>query len=251
MKCGRIEFDEACIERYWNDREFSCQQKPGARFSKVPKLFGRISGDIILFVSLKQRRLEARNFEVIFIFIPFATYEKTSFTEKANRSFTNGFSGPKSFRDFRETCPWPELLKAWLALTSVNYQRNVWVSIPLNQWLARTILRATGPRLIKRKFAFLLKNCHVDSRFSFFVSLQNKTSFLLCNWKRSVGFWTCLRRRVYFAGCGVDDCRLPFWCAEPDSNAGHGTRQWTGSRACQGKNITSFAKVGSWKSCKI
>ena len=54
---------------------------PGARFSKVPKLFGRISADTILFVSWKQRRLEARNFAVIFIFNPFTTYEKTSFTE--------------------------------------------------------------------------------------------------------------------------------------------------------------------------
>ena len=44
-------------------------------------LFGRISGDIILFVSSKRRRLEARNFAVIFIFIPFTTCEKTSFTE--------------------------------------------------------------------------------------------------------------------------------------------------------------------------
>ena len=54
---------------------------PGARFSKVPKLFRRISGDMILFVSSKRRRLEERNFAVILIFIPFTTYEKTSFTE--------------------------------------------------------------------------------------------------------------------------------------------------------------------------
>ena len=54
---------------------------PGAWFSKVPKRFGRILGDIILFVSSKRRRLEARNFAVIFIFISFTTYEKTSFTE--------------------------------------------------------------------------------------------------------------------------------------------------------------------------
>ena len=53
----------------------------GACFSKVPKLFGRISGDIILFVSSKRRRLEARNFAVIFIFILSTTYEKISFTE--------------------------------------------------------------------------------------------------------------------------------------------------------------------------
>ena len=54
---------------------------PGACFSKVPKLFGRISGDIILFVSSKRGRLEARNFAVIFIFIPSTTCEKISFTE--------------------------------------------------------------------------------------------------------------------------------------------------------------------------
>ena len=56
---------------------------PRARFSKVPKFFEQITGDIIHFVSSKQRRLEVRNFVVIlfFFFIPFATYEKTSFTE--------------------------------------------------------------------------------------------------------------------------------------------------------------------------
>ena len=68
-------------------------RSPGACFLKVPKLFGRISGRLILFVSSKRRRLEARNFAVILIFIPFTTYEKTSLTEKAGRSFTNGFSG--------------------------------------------------------------------------------------------------------------------------------------------------------------
>ena len=41
---------------------------PGACFSKVPKLFGCISGDIILFVSSKLRRLEARNFAFLVLF---------------------------------------------------------------------------------------------------------------------------------------------------------------------------------------
>ena len=72
----------------------------GPRFSKIPKLFERILGDI---VSSKRRRLEARNFAVILIFVPFTTYEKTSFSEKAGRSLKNGFSGPNIFRDFRET----------------------------------------------------------------------------------------------------------------------------------------------------
>ena len=57
------------------------KRAPGACFSKVPKLFGRISGDIILFVSSKRRRLEARYFAVILTFIPFTTFQKTSFTE--------------------------------------------------------------------------------------------------------------------------------------------------------------------------
>ena len=46
---------------------------PGARFSKVPKLFGCISGNIILFLSSKRRCLEAHDFAVIVIFIPFLT----------------------------------------------------------------------------------------------------------------------------------------------------------------------------------
>ena len=49
---------------------------------KVLKLFGRISGDITLFLSSKRRHLEARNLAVIFISIPFTTYEKTSFKNK-------------------------------------------------------------------------------------------------------------------------------------------------------------------------
>ena len=40
-----------------------------------------------------RKRLEARNFAVISIFISFTIYEKTSFTELVDRSFTNGFSG--------------------------------------------------------------------------------------------------------------------------------------------------------------
>ena len=42
----------------------------GACFSKVPKLFGPISGDIILFVSVQRRRLKARNFAIVFILFP-------------------------------------------------------------------------------------------------------------------------------------------------------------------------------------
>ena len=40
---------------------------------------------------------------------------------------------------------WAELLEAWLALTSVKYHDNLLVLMLFNQWLALTMLRATGP----------------------------------------------------------------------------------------------------------
>ena len=76
-----IQWIEVSAEVRPHTKPSSYNRVPGACFSKVPKLFGRISGDIILFVSSKRKRLEARNFAVKFIFIPFTTYEKTSFTE--------------------------------------------------------------------------------------------------------------------------------------------------------------------------
>ena len=68
------------------------------------------SGDIILFVSWKRRRSKTRNCTVILIFLPITSCGKTSFAEQAGRSFTDGFSDPKSFRDFRETGPWRDFL---------------------------------------------------------------------------------------------------------------------------------------------
>ena len=68
----------------WHLLQFSLHPiicNPGAPFSKVPKLFGHISGDIIPNKSSKWLRLEARNLAVILIFIPFTTYQKTSQTE--------------------------------------------------------------------------------------------------------------------------------------------------------------------------
>ena len=70
---------------------------PGARFSKVPKLFGCFWSDVILFVSSKQRR------------------------------FMNGFSGPKSLREFRETGPWS---KMHFSLPISNYFKSqLWWSV--------------------------------------------------------------------------------------------------------------------------
>lgn len=45
----------------------------------------------------------------------------------------------------------PELLVTWLAPNSVNNHRNAYVSIPLTQWLAPTILlRTTLPRSVAK-----------------------------------------------------------------------------------------------------
>ena len=38
------------------------------------------------------------------------------------------------------------LLEAWLELTSVKYHDNLLILMLLNQWLALTMLRTTGPR---------------------------------------------------------------------------------------------------------
>ena len=46
----------------------------------------------------------------------------------------------------------PGLLEAWLVLTSVKYHGNLYILIPLNQRLALTRLRATGPRFLKSRF---------------------------------------------------------------------------------------------------
>ena len=43
----------------------------------------------------------------------------------------------------------PGLLEAWLMLTSVKYHGSLYILIPLNQRLALTRLRATGPRSLE------------------------------------------------------------------------------------------------------
>ena len=66
--CLRIRLDEGRLGMK-NDTE----RAPGLVSRKSPKLFRRISGVIILFVSSKRRRLEARNLAVMLIFIRFTT----------------------------------------------------------------------------------------------------------------------------------------------------------------------------------
>ena len=55
--------------------------------SKTPETFRAHFGFLNFVLSPKRSRLEPRNFAVILIFILSTTYEKTSFTEEASRSF--------------------------------------------------------------------------------------------------------------------------------------------------------------------
>ena len=71
----------------------------GARFSKVSNLFGHISGDLILFLSSKGRRLEVRNFAVILSFI---SIWKDQLDGVSGSQFNEW---PKNFRDFRDASP--------------------------------------------------------------------------------------------------------------------------------------------------
>ena len=59
-----------------------CKSLTLGSVSRKPGNFnGRISGHIIFYVSSKRRGLEAPNFAVILIFIPFTIYEKTRFNQ--------------------------------------------------------------------------------------------------------------------------------------------------------------------------
>ena len=53
----------------------------GLHVSRKSRNFSGVFRVTFLFVSSKRRRSEARNFAVIFVFLLFTTYEKTSFTE--------------------------------------------------------------------------------------------------------------------------------------------------------------------------
>ena len=78
------------------------KQGPGACLSKVPKLFGPLSGATIAFISSQRRGSKPSNF----VFLVLKTCKKISFSKQADCSLTTSLSGPKSSRDFRETDPW-------------------------------------------------------------------------------------------------------------------------------------------------
>ena len=81
--CNEAKFELSCytcvIQCQTVSMKCASTKGRGARFSKVPKLFGDIK--LILFVSSNRRCSVSRNLAVVLIFIPFTTYGKTSFTK--------------------------------------------------------------------------------------------------------------------------------------------------------------------------
>ena len=79
--------------------------RPGARFSEVPRLFGRISGDIILFVSSKRRRLGARNFAKFLNFYSLYNMWTDQLYRVSRSEFHEWLFGPEKFSGFLRKGP--------------------------------------------------------------------------------------------------------------------------------------------------
>ena len=107
MKCFESQSDWKYPQRRFQDHSFrfGCLPGPGACFSKVPKLFGPISGATTAFISSQRQGSKSSNFAILLVFLIFKTCKKISFSKQADCSLTTSSSGPKSSRDFRETGP--------------------------------------------------------------------------------------------------------------------------------------------------
>ena len=81
------------------------QPWPRACFTKVPKLFGPISGATIPFISSQRRGSKPSNFAILFVCLKLKICSNISFSKQADCSLKTGFLGPKNARDFRETGP--------------------------------------------------------------------------------------------------------------------------------------------------
>ena len=104
---------------------------PGARFSKVPKLFGSISGATITFISSQRRGSKPSDFAILLVFLILKKCKKISFSKQADCSLTTSFSGPKSSRDFRETGP---RQRSALHKDMAHFKRNDFFLREFCQW---------------------------------------------------------------------------------------------------------------------
>ena len=69
------------------------KRAPGACFSKVPKLFGSLSGATIPVISLQRQGSKPSNFAVLLVFLTLKACLKISYSKQADCGLTTGFSG--------------------------------------------------------------------------------------------------------------------------------------------------------------
>ena len=74
-------------------------------FLESPELYGPFSGVTIPLVSQERKGLKVTKLHSQVSFCYFENMLKDRLSKTSGWQFTNGFSGPKSFRDFRETGP--------------------------------------------------------------------------------------------------------------------------------------------------
>ena len=80
-----------------------------ACFSKVPKLFGPISGATTALISSQCRGSKPSNFAILLAFLTSKTCKRISYSKQADCSLTTSFSGPKRSRDFEKRAPGQDL----------------------------------------------------------------------------------------------------------------------------------------------
>ena len=154
-------------------------RETGPCFSKVPKLFGPISGATIPFISPQHRGSKPSNFAILFLFLILKTSWKISFSKQVDCSLTSGFSRPKSSQDFRETGPTPlgaQHLKLKIKLMSFTYDH-------IQQ----------GATLITFRTSF-----HKETMWSYLGKTRNMLLLFPCCYRRSFS-----RHSLEVAGCKV------------------------------------------------
>ena len=69
--------------------QWICVISPGACFSKVPKLFGPISGATIAFISTQCRGSRPSNFAILLVFLTLKTWKKAQVFKTTGFQFDN------------------------------------------------------------------------------------------------------------------------------------------------------------------
>ena len=91
---GSLEFFSPSVKRRALGSRFF--PVPGARFSKVPKLYAPFSGVTIPSVSQERREIKSSNFTVSLLFVTLKTCFRIGVPERGVGRFANGLSGLSS-----------------------------------------------------------------------------------------------------------------------------------------------------------